>query len=349
LNFKDLAKYMLFSFLIIFFIVFLSAYILVQFVEGINAIAIRDLTGMFAIIVLTNLCQGFLYSKKELHLHQIILRGIFISLLAVTVIFIVAVYMGWVIFFESHHFIPWLFALFTFFGIAIVFLTTLILANNKLKSKFQSKEKEYYFNQCQLMQKSIEHVKSIRHDMKHHLITLKGYLADNHEATDYLNRLLGSIRESEICSATGNIAFDSIINFKLDDAKENNIQLDIKILIPSTLSMEIADIVTIMGNLLDNALDAVAKVEDKLIKLDVFFDKGYLYINVTNTFDGKIKHVHGNSAKDSTIISRKDAKAHGYGLKNIKSAVDKYNGHMEITYEDNVFSVGILVYTGDAI
>ena len=199
---------------------------------------------------------------------------------------------------------------------------------DKLKSMLHAQEKEYYFAQFQLMQESVDRVKSMRHDMKLHLAALKDYTADNKAAADYLNRLLGDISESEVYSDTGNIAFDSIINFKLKNAKVDNIKLDIKIFIPPALNMEVADVVTMLGNLLDNALNAVAKVEDKMIKLDIAFDKGGLFINVGNTFDGAVK----------------DESEHGYGLKNIRKSVAQYNGHMDISHEGNVFSVGILLY-----
>ena len=47
------------------------------------------------------------------------------------------------------------------------------------------------------------------------------------------------------------------------------------------------------------------------------------------------------------IVSRKNGKEHGYGLKNIHKSVEKYNGHMDISYEGNIFSVGILLYVDD--
>ena len=232
-------------------------------------------------------------------------------------------------------------------AIAVVFITftinvftfylhdILIAAyEEKLKSMLHAQEKEYYFSQCQLMQESVDRVKSIRHDIKLHLAALKGYTADNKAATDYLNRLLGDIGESEVYSDTGNIAFDSIINFKLRNAKQDNIRLEIKIAIPPTLGLEVADVVTILGNLLDNAQNAVAKVENKIIKLDITFDRGTLFIKADNIFDG----VFDYAAKQSSDGD------HGHGLKNIRKSVEKYNGHMDITHEGNIFSVGILLY-----
>ena len=209
----------------------------------------------------------------------------------------------------------------------------------KLSVALHAQEKEYYYTQCNIMQESIDNVKSIRHDLKLHLTALQKFTSGNKEATDYLNQLLGDIEQSEIYSDTGNIAFDSIINFKLRNAKTENINVYTEIFIPQKINIETADVVTILGNLLDNAIEAVAKVNNKKIKLNIKYDKGCLLINADNTFDGTI-----NYDNKKTIISIKNESDHGYGLKNIRKAIEKYNGHIDITHDNNVFSVGILLY-----
>ena len=219
----------------------------------------------------------------------------------------------------------------------------------KLKFALHAQEKEYYFAQCQLMQESAEQVKSIRHDMKLHLFTMKGYAVkvSADEIVDYANGLLDNIGESEVYSDTGNIAFDSIINFKLKNAVDENIKLDINVLVPPYINIEVADVVTILGNLLDNALDAVAKVEDKRIKLNVIFNKGNLVIKTENTFDGEVKYAKGNGGAEKIIATRKGGSDHGHGLSNICRSVGKYDGHVDISHKGNVFSVSVLLYVDD--
>jgi sensor histidine kinase regulating citrate/malate metabolism len=210
---------------------------------------------------------------------------------------------------------------------------------NKLQSTLLAQEKEYYFTQCRLMQESVEEMKAYRHDVKLHLATLKDFVADNKVATDYLNSL-SDIVEKEVHSTTGNIAFDSIINFKLKNKK--NIALDINVLVPPTLNIEAIDVVTIIGNLLDNALTAVEKAEDKFITLTVELNKGNLFIETKNSFDGYVKYEERDGEK--VIVTSKKGNRHGYGIKNIKKSTEKYNGHIDISHESNVFSVGVLLY-----
>ena len=217
---------------------------------------------------------------------------------------------------------------------------------DKLKSALYIQEKELYFSQIQLMQDSVKKVRSIRHDMNFHLATIKELSIDNKSTTDYINGLLEDISESEVYSSTGNIAFDSIINFKLKTAKEENIKLDLALFIPPVLNIEIADIVTILGNLLDNALDAVTKVEDKMIRLDIEFSKGNLLIKIDNSFDGNIKYTERKGENERRIATLKMQDEHGYGLENVRKSVEKYNGHIDISHESNIFSVGVLLYVG---
>ncbi|MCL1917540.1 MAG: GHKL domain-containing protein [Peptococcaceae bacterium] len=216
---------------------------------------------------------------------------------------------------------------------------------DKINSALHSREKEYYLSQCQLMQESLEKMKSSRHDMKIHLAAIKDYIVENKRAVEYLNGLLGDIGESDIYSDTGNIAFDSIINFKLKSAKEDNIKPEVEVFVPSILDIEIVDIVTIIGNLLDNALDAVTRVEEKIIKLTIKFSKGNLFIKMDNTFDGRVKYTEDKAGVEKSISTLKDDNDHGYGLKNIRKSVEKYNGCVDIDHTDTIFSVGLLLYT----
>ena len=248
-------------------------------------------------------------------------------------------------------------AIVALFGINVLLLYThnaLSAAYEKnLKSALESQEKDYYFSQCQLMQKSVEHVKSIRHDMKLHLSTAKDLAADGFSqvVSEYLGDLLGNINKSEIYSDTGNISFDSIINFKLNNANIENLNPLMRFLIPSSVNIDVADIVTILGNLLDNALEALASpnVLDKTLKLDIELSKGSLFIQIDNIFDGNLKFAKDKDGDLKHIITRKEngGGEHGHGLKNIRRSVEKYDGQVDISCEGNIFSVTVVLYVQD--
>lgn len=218
---------------------------------------------------------------------------------------------------------------------------------DKLKSMLHAKESEYYSSQCKLMYESVDKIKSFRHDIKIHLGALKALAVDSSsdEVLGYINRLIVDIKSSEIYCDSGNIVFDSIINFKLGNTAESDVKLSIDISVPPAVNIDTFDLVTILGNLMDNALDAVAKVKEKWICLDIKFNKGLLTIHVENSFDGEVKYLDGETGKENSIISRKQGDTHGYGLKNVRKSVASYNGSMAIVPAKGSFSVNILLCT----
>ena len=238
----------------------------------------------------------------------------------------------------------------TIFVMLALLLDTLSAAHgDRLKSALDAQEKEHYYTQCRLMQESVGQMKSIRHDIKLHLAAINGYAVEYKadKITDYITALLHDIGGAETSSDTGNTAVDSIINYKLKNAKQENIQLDIRLLVPPDFSIETTDIAIILGNLLDNALDAVAAVEEKAIKLDIEYSRQTLFIKIENTFDGAVSYAGESGTGEKLIATRKTGGEHGHGLKNIKRSVEKYNGHLRIAHDSKTFSVAILLYAGD--
>ena len=345
MNARELFKPMLYSFFIIFSCALIGAFVILHLTGEPYRFVAADLIGLFILAMLTNSTQLVLYSRRTLSPGQITFRFIIITPIVLLIIYAVMVYKEWIIYIAR---LPelaiWAIIVFILLIICAVLIVDLSFINEKLKSMAVTKERDYYLYQYKVMQESIEQVSAIRHDIKSHMAIIRGYASKSQDITDYLNNLLEEMEDSEIYSDTKNIAFDSIINFKLARAKVENIKLDVNINIPVELNIEMTDVAIIMGNLLDNALDAMSKMDEKLLKLDIDYSKGILYIQIDNTFDGIIKYAQRNGQKEKNVITRKNSDEHGQGLKNIKRSVEKYNGHMEITHEGNLFSVRMLLY-----
>jgi len=215
-----------------------------------------------------------------------------------------------------------------------------------LEAALHEREKDYYLAQIRTMQESADQVKAIRHDMKNHLTTINAYAMENKgaEVAAYINALHSDIGETALHSNTGNIAFDSIINFKLENAKQENIRTEISIALPKTLDIETSDVTAILGNLLDNALEAVARVREKKLAIDIEYKRGALFIQVKNTFDGEVRYA--GEGEGRRIATRKESAGHGLGLKNIARATEKYNGYIDITHDAQTFTVVVFLYIG---
>ena len=347
MDLKQIAKNALLTFSVALVASLLSFYIIWYFNDiTIGTLGFKSMTGLFAIAVCCGLANLIMYSKTPLNHRQTFLRyciAIFASILA---IFFVSYYIGWLHRFDEPFLMGFSIMLFTLVGVALVFYLKKQLKNHELKVRLQAQEKDYYYFQCQLMQESIHQVKSLKHDMKLHLSALKNMSAkaQGGEISHYLSELLEEIDAEEIYADTGNIAFDSIINCKLSQNDTDTIKLTMHLSIPPNLDIAPLDTVTILGNLLDNALTALAKVEDKVLKLNIEFQKGVLFIRLENTFDGVVRY---DSKK--TILSRKENNfaEHGWGLKSVERSVKKYNGHIDINHCENTFSVELILYLDD--
>ena len=213
----------------------------------------------------------------------------------------------------------------------------------RLEAAIRARESEGYLAQLRLMQESMEQTMTVRHDLKAHLSAIGGLAAENKsdEIAAYVGGLLGGMGATKPRSHTGNPVFDSVINYKLRNAERDGIKPDIRLSILPNMNVEPSDVAAILGNLLDNALDAVARVENKSIWLDVEYNNESLFIKAKNVFDGEIRY----AGKNGLPVTRKPCGG-GHGLRNIRRAVEKYDGLIKIAHEGNIFSVKILLYLG---
>lgn len=227
----------------------------------------------------------------------------------------------------------------------IVYLYDSISKNIKeeMEAGIIVREKNYYYKQAELLLKNSKELRDFRHDISNHLYVLESMIgSENQEARKYIQKLTRRIEQTKTFSNTGNIALDSIVNYKLSNAVEQNIKIVSNIVLPKDIKVKSDDMVTIIGNLIDNSIEALNSLEDnKYIDLLINYKTGVIFITVKNSYDGII------FKKNGEILTKKDNKLfHGIGLKSVKAAVDKYNGVMNIKYNDTEFSVKIMLYIG---
>lgn len=212
----------------------------------------------------------------------------------------------------------------------------------KMNEALLKQEKSYYLNQCELMKESTEQLRAFRHDMKNQLFVIKEMCDKNlcGDASVQLGKYAEEIEIKTHYSNSGNMVIDSLVNYKLKNADVDGIEVETEISVPSKIDVEVSDLVTILGNLLENSLTALEAVsENRSLYLKVVYDRGRVIVFVKNTYSTPIKYINGE------IVSTKtDDEKHGYGLKNIKRTVEKYDGYMEIDHAQNIFSVDIILF-----
>ncbi|MSS62723.1 ATP-binding protein [Velocimicrobium porci] len=188
--------------------------------------------------------------------------------------------------------------------------------------------------------------RAIRHDMKNHFIYMHELLEQKkyNRLQNYIERIMqmDEYFKYEICKS-GNILIDSLINYKYEIAQKNEIPFELQIEVFNQLPFEDGDICIILGNALDNAMEAVYKVvntEERFIKISILFRKNVLMLSIRNSYNGEIKE----TKEGSLITEKKDYKNHGIGIPSMKRVVSKYNGEFMYQYDEHVFELNILLY-----
>ena len=200
---------------------------------------------------------------------------------------------------------------------------------------------EIYDSQIHEKQKVMDEVRKTKHDMKNNMIYLQNLLKANpEEAEKYLEKFIGkTTKKTDEFSKSGNFSIDSMLNYKNMIAKSKGLSLILEEQIPINLPYENSDLCVILGNLLDNAIEAAENSENKEIDVRIVYVKNKLKITVKNYYTGKIKKDTGGNF----ISTKSDTKNHGIGLQSVTRIVDAYGGVMEVRTDHSVFQVDIII------
>ena len=179
-----------------------------------------------------------------------------------------------------------------------------------------------------------------RHDYHNHMQSVKAYLAMDSldEATASLDRLEQDLDDIDLLFHTGNINADAILNSKISLAVKRGIQVDYKATVPKELAVSDIDLCVVIGNLIDNAVEACEKVdpEHQFIRLYIGILRRQLYVSVTNATSEVVRKL------DEEYITTKRGD-HGHGLKRINNIVNKYDGYINRKNEPGVFVTEIML------
>lgn len=185
------------------------------------------------------------------------------------------------------------------------------------------------------------------HDFHNHIGVLHQLLSHKKldEAMQYLDELQIPLQEMTDTVWTNDDIIDYLINSKAAAAKERGIQYQVQVEFPHHTNLRSADLCAILGNLLDNALEAAGQIPEKkkrFINLTIRRINQMLIIKVENSFTAP-PVITGNEIK----TSKKENGLHGWGLKSARTAAEKYDGIVQTSYDENVFrAVVTLSYQG---
>lgn len=202
---------------------------------------------------------------------------------------------------------------------------------------------EMQYKNYQLSKENIDMVNQKYHDLKHQINLLKtqAYVG---KSTSYLEKMEHEIRVYETQNKTGNQILDAVLTNKAMICQNKEIELKFIVDGEALSFMEDMDVSALFGNMLDNAIESAEKQQEKqkrLIWLYVTREKQFVRIRTENYCDEKIRFKNG-----MPVTTKKDRRLHGYGMKSIKSTVEKYHGSVVATQENNWFELKILLPAG---
>lgn len=240
--------------------------------------------------------------------------------------------------------------------LSVVLMMSVLIFNMNRQYEIEKEFAQVKSQQAELLEcnyTTLNHAYSINarlfHDFHNHIGVLRHLLAHNklEEAIQYLDGLQAPVKEMAHTIWTGDETVDYLINSKARAAKDSGIKYQAQVEFPRRTNLRSADLCAILGNLLDNALEAARQTpEDKrFVRLTIRRINQMLIIKVENSFsalpvkeDGELK------------TSKEGNGLHGWGLKSAQTAAEKYDGTVQTSYTGSTFrAVATLSYQGVSI
>lgn len=190
-----------------------------------------------------------------------------------------------------------------------------------------------YQNQIKIMNESQQKIRFLRHDFYRHINKLKLLSEENDikSIRQYLNEMEDAVVIKKEYSKTGNEDVDSLLNYELSLADEFGAEIIYDVNLPEKLNISSFDITIILGNLMDNAIEALRHSEKKLLKVNIQFNKGIIRIDIENSYD-------------PTYRKKNDGREHGIGLLSVENTLQKYHGKLDSYPEESKYHTTAIFY-----
>ena len=200
--------------------------------------------------------------------------------------------------------------------------------------------------QTEQSRQHLEEVRSIhremrayKHDYHNHLQTIRSYLeaGDTDRALRYIGELDRQLMHVDTLLKTGNASLDAILSAKIAQAKSEGVAVSVKANVPDNLTLTDLELSIVVGNLLDNAIEACRTATgEKFIRLYLGMKGKMLYFSMLNSAGAKRE-------KTGSLFQTSKAGVHGFGLRRAESILKDHDGWVKYNSEDGAFTSEFLV------
>ena len=198
----------------------------------------------------------------------------------------------------------------------------LVLADHQRleRSAQLSSLREVYY---QGLQREQAQVRTLRHDLRNHLTVLDGLLrqGETFRAMDYLSQLEAAPALQTTRCLCGNQTANAVLAAKAEQMERMGLQGEFQVSLPAELPVADVDLCALLGNALDNAMEAAAKAEDKRILVQCRVERGMLMLRVVNALAG--------DERPGLATTKEDPTRHGFGIPGMAEIARRYGGYLE--------------------
>ena len=202
--------------------------------------------------------------------------------------------------------------------------------------EYQTEQSEKHLSEVRSIHKEM---RGYKHDFHHHLQTLKGQLeaGEVDRALAYIEQLDNQLMNVDNLLKTGNVSLDAILSAKIAQAKVDSIAVTVKANVPDSLTISDVELSIIIGNLLDNAIEACRSVDsNRFIRIYISMKGKMLYFSMLNSSGEKKK-------KTGSIFATQKEGMHGFGLRRAEAILEEHGGWVKYNSEDGAFTSEFLV------
>lgn len=197
--------------------------------------------------------------------------------------------------------------------------------------------------QMELLQRNIQETSRFRHDMRHHFLAIEGYINDGEPEglRAYIRQAMLLLPAQTVRFYCSSVAVNSLLCYYEEQTESGGIPLSLDISLEHTPPISDTELCIILGNLLENAIEACNRMKssERFIKVKMSMaSTSILVIQISNSYEGVVRQ-----APDGTFLSSKVKDRKGIGLASVLSTTDKYNGIARIEYPGHTFKVSLLL------
>jgi len=221
---------------------------------------------------------------------------------------------------------------FVFLTSVILMFTIVVLANHarlEQQERLSSLREIYY----QGMRREEQQVRRMRHDMRNHLAAIRGLImqGETDHALDYIDEIAGTDGLKVSRRFCENETANAVLAAKWDAIERTGLKGDFKVSLPSALPIADTDLAALLGNALDNAIEAAVKTPDKHITVRCRTDKGLFMLKVINSAPAP--------STANLATSKADKTSHGFGIPGMREIAERYKGTLETVRQNGQFEL----------